>query len=169
MCHAQQDAASHQPRQDIELSSCVKAPTNRAAPRNLCLALQSVGLRFTVLLRKVRYRSRRLASGGTRSAGGHPFFAAALGRRLDSATTRCNNSLKAITAKRRPATSRRQACARRGRGRPDGGDGGIWICAFFQPVAGTSRRGVVVWRVWPSLAVAVTWPVPVGAMVMVII
>ena len=75
MCHAQQDAASHQPRQDIELSSCVKAPTNRAAPRNLYLALQSIGLRLTVLLRKVRYRSRRLASRGTRSAGGHPFFA----------------------------------------------------------------------------------------------
>jgi hypothetical protein len=31
MCHAQQDAASHQPRQDIELSSCAKAPTNRPA------------------------------------------------------------------------------------------------------------------------------------------
>ena len=77
MCHAQQDAASHQPRQDIELSSCVKAPTNRAAPRNLYLALQSIGLRLTVLLRKVRYLSRRLASRGTRSEGGHPFFAVA--------------------------------------------------------------------------------------------
>jgi hypothetical protein len=27
MCHAQQEAASHQPRKDVELSSCAKAPT----------------------------------------------------------------------------------------------------------------------------------------------
>src|SRR5262245_54038328 len=43
MCHAQQDAASHQPRKDIELSSCAKAPTDRAAPRGFYLDLQSVG------------------------------------------------------------------------------------------------------------------------------
>jgi hypothetical protein len=37
-CHAQQDAASHQPWHNIELSSCAKAPTDRAVPAGfICL------------------------------------------------------------------------------------------------------------------------------------
>jgi hypothetical protein len=43
MCHAQQDAASHLPRQDIELSSCAKAPTDRAAPRGFILPAARTG------------------------------------------------------------------------------------------------------------------------------
>jgi hypothetical protein len=45
ICHAQQDAASHQPWKDIELLSCTKAPTDRAAPRGFYLDLRSLDFR----------------------------------------------------------------------------------------------------------------------------
>jgi hypothetical protein len=42
MSHAQQDAASHQLRKDSELSSCAKAPTDRAAPRGFILPAEAL-------------------------------------------------------------------------------------------------------------------------------